>query len=83
MPQASPDVPASFETALQELETIVRALEDGGTPLEESLKAYERGMALLKQCQETLGRAEQKIRILDQGEVQDFAGATDNEKGAG
>jgi exodeoxyribonuclease VII small subunit len=83
MPQASPKAPASFESALQELEAIVRTLEDGGAPLEESLKAYERGMALLKHCQETLGRAEQKIRILDQGELQDFAGGADNDKGAG
>lgn len=64
--------PASFEAALQELEAIVLSLESGGAPLEESLKSYERGMALLKFCQGTLGEAEQKIRILD-GSMQDFA----------
>lgn len=64
--------PASFEAALQELEGLVQSLEDGGTSLEESLKAYERGVALLKYCQDTLGQAEQKIRLLDKGELQDL-----------
>jgi len=66
--------PASFEAALKELEVIVQALEGGNAPLEDSLKAYERGMALLKYCQETLGQAEQKIRILDNGSLRDFVG---------
>ncbi|WP_126445989.1 exodeoxyribonuclease VII small subunit [Sulfuricystis multivorans] len=57
--------PTSFETALQELERLVQTLENGNLPLEESLAAYERGMALLKFCQETLACAEQRIRILD------------------
>lgn len=64
--------PASFEAALQELEAIVRALEGGGTPLEESLRAYERGMVLRNYCQETLGQAEQKIRVLENGALRDF-----------
>jgi exodeoxyribonuclease VII small subunit len=72
MKSSSPKPPASFEAALQELEAIVQSLESGGAPLEESLKSYERGMALLKYCQGTLGQAEQKIRILD-GSMQDFA----------
>lgn len=83
MPQASPTAPVTFESALQELEAIVRTLEDGGVPLEESLKAYERGMVLLRQCQETLNRAEQKIRILDQNGLQDFSGDTDSDNGGG
>lgn len=66
--------PASFEAALQELETLVRSLEDGGAPLESSLQAYERGMALLAYCQDTLGQAEQKVRLLDQGVLRAFAG---------
>jgi exodeoxyribonuclease VII small subunit len=65
--------PASFEAALQELEGIVQTLESGGAPLEESLKAYERGMVLRSYCQETLGQAEQKIRILENGVLRDFA----------
>jgi exodeoxyribonuclease VII small subunit len=69
-------LPTSFEAALQELEGIVQTLEDGGAPLEESLKAYERGMILRNYCQETLGQAEQKIRILENGALREFAAGT-------
>lgn len=65
--------PVSFETALQELERLVQTLENGAAPLEESLQAYERGTVLLNYCQTTLGQAEQKIRILDNGHLRDFA----------
>ena len=65
--------PASFEAALQELESLVQTLESGGAALEDSLKAYERGVVLLKHCQETLAQAEQKIRILDGGNLRDFS----------
>ncbi len=65
--------PASFEAALQELETLVQSLEGGGAPLEASLQAYERGMALLAYCQDTLDQAEQKIHILDNGVLRAFA----------
>lgn len=64
--------PVSFEAALQELEGIVQTLESGGASLEDSLKAYERGMVLRNYCQETLGQAEQKIRILENGSLRDF-----------
>ena len=69
--------PASFEAALQELERIVQAMESGDAPLEESLANYERGMALLKTCQERLAAAEQKIRMLENGGLRDFPGGTD------
>jgi len=64
--------PASFEASLAELETIVRDMEAGQLPLEESLAAYERGAALLKHCQEALGAAEQKLKILENGALHDF-----------
>lgn len=70
LPPASP--PASFEAALQELETLVQSLENGGISLEDSLQAYERGVSLLKHCQATLGAAEQKIRMLDDGQLRDL-----------
>lgn len=72
MKQASAKLPATFEAALKELEGLVQVLESGGAPLEESLQAYERGMALLRHCQETLASAEQKIRILDGGELREL-----------
>jgi exodeoxyribonuclease VII small subunit len=72
MKAPNPKPPASFEAALQELESIVQTLEGGGAPLEDSLKAYERGTGLLNFCQTTLGQAEQKIRILDNGTLRDL-----------
>lgn len=70
---------ASFEAALQELERIVQAMEAGDASLEDSLASYERGMALLKQCQQALGDAERKIRMLENGSLQDFAASKDTE----
>ncbi|MBI4998134.1 MAG: exodeoxyribonuclease VII small subunit [Rhodocyclales bacterium] len=69
--------PPSFESALQELEAIVQAMETGNAPLEESLAAYERGIALLRHCQETLGAAERKLQILENGVLHDLD-ATDS-----
>ena len=56
--------PPTFETALAELEQILRALEDGSTTLEDGLARYERGVALLKQCYAQLQVAEQRITLL-------------------
>lgn len=58
--QQSPD----FETALQELETLVERMEAGETSLEESLKDFERGIELTRSCQTALTEAEQKVEIL-------------------
>lgn len=54
----------SLEGSLEELEGIVRALEDGDLTLEESLKAFERGVSLVRRCNALLDGAEQKIEIL-------------------
>jgi len=51
----------SFETALGELEEIVRALESGKAPLDESISAYERGIALKTHCEKKLAEARFKI----------------------
>jgi len=56
--------PASFETALQELEQIVTRLESGELPLEEALNAFEKGVQLARQGQQTLQQAEQRVQIL-------------------
>jgi exodeoxyribonuclease VII small subunit len=61
--QAIPD----FEAALAELESIVQRLEQGELPLEESLRQFERGVALTRSCQKALRQAEQKIRVLSKG----------------
>ena len=64
--------PKNFEAAMAELETIVENMENGQLPLEESLTAYQRGFALLKYCEKVLGDAQQRIRILEEGELKDF-----------
>ena len=51
----------SFEEALTELETIVRDLETGKAPLEQSIAFYERGVALKKHCETKLRDAQAKI----------------------
>jgi exodeoxyribonuclease VII small subunit len=47
-----------FERAIEELESIVKRLEDGKVPLEESVKIYERGEALKRRCEDLLRHAE-------------------------
>ncbi len=51
-----------FERAIEELESIVKRLEEGKVPLEESVAIYERGEALKKRCQELLDQAEARVQ---------------------
>ena len=53
-----------FETSLKKLEKIVSDLENGGLPLEESIKTFEEGVKLTKHCQNLLSKAELKIQKL-------------------
>ena len=59
----------SFERAIEELESIVKRLEDGKVPLEESVTIYERGEALKRRCEELLRQAEARVEkiTLDAG----------------
>lgn len=57
--------PASFESAVAELESIVQEMENGQLPLDQALSAYQRGTTLLRQCQTQLTQAEQTIRVLE------------------
>ena len=76
MNQAANDKPPlSFETALAELESLVQGMESRKLSLEESLDAYQRGSVLLKQCEGALAAAEQKIQVLEAGELRDLSGA--------
>lgn len=50
-----------FERAIEELESIVRRLEEGKVPLEESVAIYERGEALKRRCEELLRLAEARV----------------------
>ena len=51
----------TFELAIDELETIVKRLEEGKVPLEESVAIYERGEALKHRCEELLRQAEARV----------------------
>jgi exodeoxyribonuclease VII small subunit len=56
------DVPSlSFERAIEELESIVKRLEEGKVPLEESVAIYERGESLKRRCEELLRLAEARV----------------------
>ena len=54
----------SLETNLKELESIVSKMEQGDIALEDSIKSYEKGMLLLKLCQDSLKEIEQKVLVL-------------------
>lgn len=58
----------TFEDRLAELEAVVSALESGGSTLEESMRAYENGMKLIRSLEEELVQAEQKLTMLRKGE---------------
>ena len=51
----------TFERAIEELESIVKRLEGGQVPLEESVAIYERGQALKNHCEELLKQAEARV----------------------
>jgi exodeoxyribonuclease VII small subunit len=54
----------TFEASLDELEKIVSQLEDGDLPLEQSLKLFEDGVKLSRECKDRLMKAERRIEIL-------------------
>ena len=67
---AVPDSPPSgaaipFEQALEELETIVRHMEDGTLSLDQSLASYRRGAELVKVCETALEHVKDQVRVLD------------------
>lgn len=69
---------ASFERALDELEQLVQKMEKGEQSLDESLAAYERGVALYRECQQALEQAELRVRLLadpsNPASAEDFPG---------
>jgi exodeoxyribonuclease VII small subunit len=58
----------SFEESLAELEALVERMETGDLTLEDSLGAFERGIALTRTCQQALRAAEQRVEILTAGD---------------
>jgi exodeoxyribonuclease VII small subunit len=72
-----------FEASLEELEQLVSKMEAGDLSLEASLKAFEDGIKLTRDCQKALSKAEQKVQLLleKNGEIlsEDFPDAPTDE----
>ena len=63
----------NFETSLKKLEKIIEKLEDGDISLEDSVKSFEEGIGLVKECQKQLSQAELKVKkLLDSGDTVDL-----------
>ena len=62
--------PASYESALAELDRLVQAMESAQLPLDQLLDSYRRGAALLGHCRSQLDAVEQQVRVLDDGQLQ-------------
>ena len=61
---ATKKIEIDFEKALEQLEGIVEDLESGDLSLENSLKSFEKGIKLARQCQEQLSKAELQVQKL-------------------
>ena len=70
---AESDRIADFEKSLDELEKLVGKMEQGEQSLDDSLKSYERGVALYRNCQNALEQAELRVRLLSDPEQPDQA----------
>lgn len=57
----------TYEQQLQQLETLIKQLENGDLSLDQTLAAYEQGVALIRACQQQLEQAEQRIQLLAHG----------------
>jgi exodeoxyribonuclease VII small subunit len=70
-PVAAKKKAVDFEQSLQQLEALVSEMEKGDLSLEQSLKAFENGIQLTRECQTRLSEAEQKVQVLleQQGEL--------------
>lgn len=54
----------TYEQQLQQLETLIKQLENGDLSLDQALAAYEQGITLIRACQQQLEQAEQRIQLL-------------------
>jgi exodeoxyribonuclease VII small subunit len=68
----SPDVPASYEDALAELERLVQAMEGGQLPLDRLLESYKRGAQLLAFCRTRLQAVEQQVGVIENGQLKSW-----------
>ena len=56
---------STLSAGIRELESLVGTMEDGSLPLETSLAAYRRGVALVRICQERLADVEGQVKVLE------------------
>ena len=63
-PTETPNQIAEFEKSLDELEQLVARMEQGDLGLDDSLKSFERGVALYRNCQTALEQAELRVKLL-------------------
>ena len=68
--KATAETDLTYEAAVEELESIIDQIESGNIGLEQSIRRYERGAALLKHCRAILDQAEQRITELDAASLQ-------------
>ncbi|KZC77027.1 exodeoxyribonuclease VII, small subunit [Neisseria flavescens] len=66
------NAPKSFEEALSRLETLTQAMQSSEMPLEDALAAYQEGNELVRYCQTKLAEVEQKLQVLDAGELKEL-----------
>ena len=75
-PATEPSSIAQFEKSLDELEQLVAKMEGGELSLDESLRSFERGIALFRNCQNALEQAELRVKLLldpnDPDSAEDF-----------
>lgn len=64
MIEPTSDDELTFEEAMAELDELVSRMEDGELSLDDSLKAFERGVMLTRKCQEALSQAELRVKTL-------------------
>lgn len=79
--KASRKKPVDLDKALSELEAIVEQLEAGDQPLEKSLKDFERGVRLSRECQGALKDAEQRVQVLLGDELSALDGPAGEDSG--
>jgi exodeoxyribonuclease VII small subunit len=70
---ATPPTPASYESAVQELEQLVARMESGQLALDDMLGAYQRGAVLLAYCRDRLAVVENQVRLLEDGEAKPWS----------
>ncbi len=66
-------LPKTFEEAMARLEVITQTMQNSETPLEDALQAYSEGNELVRFCQDKLAEVEQKLQVMDAGELKELS----------